>query len=97
MERRTFLLSSIITTLTASVAEASPIDPSQTVVLQQPNLNFSAWQNYRSGVGRFVKLCGDLDKPGPYLALMKWNPGWFASQLCNRPYPSCDLRHLVGQ
>ena len=24
-------------------------------------------------------LYGDLNKPGPYLVMMKWNPGWFSA------------------
>ena len=26
-----------------------------------------------------AKLYGDFDKPGPYLVIMKWNPGWFSA------------------
>jgi hypothetical protein len=26
-----------------------------------------------------AQLYGDLNKPGPYLVLMKWNPGWFSA------------------
>ena len=26
-----------------------------------------------------AKLYGDFDKPGPYLVMMKWNPGWFSA------------------
>ena len=26
-----------------------------------------------------AKLYGDFDKPGPYLVLMRWNPGWFSA------------------
>jgi hypothetical protein len=24
-------------------------------------------------------LYGDLNKPGPYLVMMRWNPGWFSA------------------
>jgi hypothetical protein len=24
-------------------------------------------------------LYGDFNKPGPYLVIMKWNPGWFSA------------------
>ena len=24
-------------------------------------------------------LCGDFNKPGPYLVMMRWNPGWFSA------------------
>jgi hypothetical protein len=26
-----------------------------------------------------AKLYSDIDKAGPYLVLMKWNPGWFSA------------------
>jgi hypothetical protein len=26
-----------------------------------------------------AKLYGDFDEPGPYLVVMKWNPGWFSA------------------
>jgi hypothetical protein len=26
-----------------------------------------------------ARLYGDLDQPGPYLVLMKWNPGYFSA------------------
>ncbi len=32
-----------------------------------------------AGSGEMAKLYGDLDRPGPYLVLMKWNPGWFSA------------------
>jgi Integrase core domain len=31
------------------------------------------------GSGEMAKLYGDFDKPGPYLVLMRWNPGWFSA------------------
>jgi len=27
-------------------------------------------------------LYGDFNEPGPYLVLMKWNPGWFSAPHC---------------
>jgi hypothetical protein len=29
--------------------------------------------------GEMAKLYGDINKPGPYLLLMKWNPDWFSA------------------
>jgi hypothetical protein len=79
MERRTFLLSSLTTALLASSAEASPIDPKQTFVEQAGDIKFVPWSGLPPGSGEMAKLYGDFDKPGPYLVLMKWNPGWFSA------------------
>ena len=79
MKRRTFLLSSILTTLAASAAETSPIDPKETLVLQHEDIKFEPWGNLPPGSGESAKLYGDFDRPGPYLVLMKWYPGWFSA------------------
>ena len=78
MERRNFLLSSL-TTLLVSAAEASPIDPKQTFVLQSGDIKFVPWGALPPHSGEMAKLYGDFDKSGPYLVLMKWNPGWFSA------------------
>ena len=79
MERRTFLLSSMMLALTAGRGEASPIDPAQTFVLQRDQIKFAPWGSLPPGSGEIARLYGDIDKPGPYLVLMKWNPGWFSA------------------
>jgi hypothetical protein len=79
MKRRAFLLSSIFTTLAAGAAEASPIDPKETFVLQHDDIKFEPWGKLPPGSGEMAKLYGDVDRPGPYLVLMKWNPGWFSA------------------
>jgi hypothetical protein len=79
MERRAFLLSSLMLALTAGRGEASPIDPAQTFVLQRDQIKFGPWGGLPPGSGEIAKLYGDLDKPGPYLVLMKWNPDWFSA------------------
>jgi hypothetical protein len=79
MERRTFLLASIMAALAASAASASPIDPKQTFVLQQDEIKFVPWNGLPPGSGEMAKLYGDFDQQGPYLVLMKWHPGWFSA------------------
>jgi hypothetical protein len=79
VERRTFLLSSMMAALAAGVADASPIDPNQTFVLQHDDIKFEPWNGLPRGSGEMAKLYGDFDKPGPYLVLMRWNPGWFSA------------------
>ena len=79
MHRRTFLLTSLLPTLLALSAEASERDPAQTFVLQRGDIQFRPWQGLPPGSGEMAPLYGDLDKPGPYLVMMKWNPGWFSA------------------
>jgi hypothetical protein len=54
-------------------------DPAETFVLPYQNMVFEAWGNLPPHSGEMAKLYGDFDKPGPYLVLMKWNPGWFSA------------------
>jgi hypothetical protein len=79
MERRDFLLSSLIMALAEGTAHASPIDPKETFVLQHADIKFMPWNGLPKGSGEMAKLYGDFNKPGPYLVLMKWNPGWFSA------------------
>jgi hypothetical protein len=79
MERRAFLLSSVMATLLAGIAKASPIDPKQTFVLQHDDIEFVPWRGLPPNSGEMAKLYGDFDQMGPYLVLMKWNPGWFSA------------------
>jgi hypothetical protein len=79
MHRRTFLLTSLLPALVATSAEASPRDPRQTFVLQRPDIKFEPWQGLPPGSGEIAMLYGDLNRPGPYLVMMKWNPGWFSA------------------
>jgi hypothetical protein len=79
MQRRTFLLTSLLTAMMAGAADASPIDPKQTFVLQRDNIKFTPQEGMPPHSGEMAKLYGDFNKPGPYLALMKWNPGYFSA------------------
>ena len=78
-DRRVVLLSPLLSALAASVTQASPIDPSETFVLQKDQIKFRSWGNIPPHSGETAMLYGDLDKPGPYLVLMRWNPGWFSA------------------
>jgi hypothetical protein len=60
-------------------AQAGPIDPDQTFVVQPNDIKFKPWQGLPAGSGEMAMMYGDLNKPGPYLVLMKWNPSWFSA------------------
>ena len=79
MERRAFLLSSMMLALAAGRAGASPINPKETIVLQHDQIKFAPWYGLPPDSGEMAQLYGNLNKPGPYLVLMKWNPGWFSA------------------
>ena len=77
LERRTFLLSTIVSS--SAAPQAAPIDPNQTFVLQRDDVRFEPWNGLPPGSGEMAKLYGDFDQPGPYLVLMRWNAGWFSA------------------
>jgi hypothetical protein len=76
---RLLLMAPLLSAFATTAAEASPIDPSETFVLQPGQIQFKPWQGLPSASGEMAMLYGDLNKPGPYLVMMKWNPGWFSA------------------
>jgi hypothetical protein len=81
--RRMVLLASLCASLpfalTGPPAQASKIDPSETAVTLPDGISFVPWSGGPSGSGEMAMLYGDLDKPGPYLVLMKWHPGYMSA------------------
>jgi hypothetical protein len=74
MQRRALLLSSLF-----GAAAASPIDPRDTLVLSADRIKFRRWGNVPRDSSEMAPLYGDINKPGPYLVMMKWYPGWFSA------------------
>jgi hypothetical protein len=54
-------------------------NPSETFIQPYRNIDFQPWGKLPPHSGEMAKLYGDFDSPGPYLVLMKWNPGWFSA------------------
>jgi hypothetical protein len=79
MHRRTFLLSSLLPSVLAFSADASVRDPMQTFVLQRGEIDFRPQEAMPPASGGMAPLYGDISKPGPYLAMIRWNPGWFSA------------------
>jgi hypothetical protein len=79
MQRRAFLLTSLLPALLAREAIASPIDPNQTFVLRPDEIRFDLSPGQPPGSGGMARLYGDIAKAGPYLVLIRWNPGWFSA------------------
>jgi len=79
MQRRGLLLAPVLSSLFGSVAAASPIDPRDTFVLPADRIVFRRWGNVPPHGSEMARLYGDIDKPGAYLVMMKWYPGWFSA------------------
>jgi hypothetical protein len=79
LERRLLVMAPLLSALAARGAEAGPIDQRETLVLPPDQIRFQAWGNLPPASGEMAKLYGDFDEPGPYLVVMKWNPGWFSA------------------
>jgi hypothetical protein len=54
-------------------------DPNETFTLPYEKMNFESWGNLPPHSGEMAMLYGDFNQPGPYLVMMKWNPGWFSA------------------
>lgn len=74
------LLAALPFALSSTMASARPIDPSQTQVTLPDAINWSGWiKDFPPHSGEMAPLYGDLNKPGPYLVLMKWYPGYMSA------------------
>jgi hypothetical protein len=63
----------------ASATQLHIPDPNETFVLPHDKITFEAWGNLPPRSGEIAMLYGDLNKQGPYLVMMRWNPGWFSA------------------
>jgi hypothetical protein len=62
-----------------ATARAGQIDPSETAITPSDAIKWSAWSGGPPHSGEVATLYGGLDTPGPYLVLMKWNPGYMSA------------------
>ena len=65
--------------VTTQHPDAHPPDPNETFVRPYREISFAAWGNLPPDSGQMATLYGDLNKPGLYLVMMRWNPGWFSA------------------
>ncbi|HYZ32728.1 MAG TPA: cupin domain-containing protein [Crenalkalicoccus sp.] len=79
LERRLLILAPLLASLADPDAVASPLDRRETFVLLPDQIRFEPPGHLPAGSGEMARLYGDIDKPGPYLVMMKWNPGWFSA------------------
>ena len=82
--RREFLLAPLLAALPLALsgtpAQAGRINSSETHIILPDAINWSGWINgFPPYSGEMATLYGGLDKPGPYLVLMKWYPGYMSA------------------
>jgi hypothetical protein len=65
--------------LLPAAAHAGQIDSSETAITPSDAIKWSAWSDGPPRSGEVANLYGSLDRAGPYLALMKWNPGYMSA------------------
>lgn len=74
------LMAALPLMLTDTAAFAEKIDPSETAVTLPDAIKWSGWINgFPPHSGEMATLYGGLDKPGPYVVLMKWYPGYMSA------------------
>ncbi len=76
--RRLLLAAPVLSALIKN-AVAGEINSRETFVLQPNAIRFGPWHGPPPGSSEMAMLYGNLNAAGPYLVLMKWNPGWFSA------------------
>jgi hypothetical protein len=82
--RRGLLLGPLLAALPLALSDtavlAGRIHPSETQVTLPDAIKWSGWiSGFPPHSGEMATLYGGLDKPGPYLVLMKWYPGYMSA------------------
>jgi hypothetical protein len=74
------LLAALSFALSDEAALAGAIDPSETEITLPGAIKWGGWvAGFPPHSGEMATLYGGLDKPGPYLVLMKWYPGYMSA------------------
>ena len=100
--RRGLMLAPLLAALPLGLmgGPAAAIDPAQTQVTLPEQYQ---WKPALAGVPphsvETAPLVGATDKPGPYVVLIKWYPGYMSAphNYVTRPAVLCAVRHLVGE
>ena len=83
LTRRAALLAPLLTALPFALsgrrAESAEIDPKETIVILPKDIQWTTWSGLPAHSGEMATLHGGLDRPGPYLVLMKWYPGFMSA------------------
>ena len=74
------LLAAVSFALSDEAALAGTISPSETQIILPGAIKWGRWTaGSPPHSGEMATLYGGLDKPGPYLVLMKWYPGYMSA------------------
>jgi hypothetical protein len=74
------LLAALPLALSDTAALAGQINSSETQITLPDAIKWGGWINgFPPHSGEMATLHGGLDKPGPYLVLMKWYPGYMSA------------------
>src|SRR4029453_154332 len=68
------LLAAVMLAMARAVAQASRIDPSQTVITLPDAIKWVPWSGLPPHSGEMASLYGGLDQHGPHLVLFKGSP-----------------------
>jgi hypothetical protein len=83
LTRRALLLGMLLGGLqfvaSGTTAQASAINPSETQITLPDAIKWTTWSGAPPHGGEMAPLYGGLDKPGIYLVLMKWYPGYMSA------------------
>ena len=79
--RRQLLLASLLAALPLglSARRAGAINPAETQVTLPDQIKWTAWTAGPPHSAEMATLFGGLDKPGEYVVLMKWYPGYMSA------------------
>jgi hypothetical protein len=73
------LLAALPLAMSGATARAGRIDPAETAITLPDAIKWSAWSGGPPHSGEVATLYGGLDRAGPYLVLMRWNPGYMSA------------------
>jgi hypothetical protein len=79
--RRRILLAPLLAALplVLSSGRAEAINPSETQITLPDQIKWTAWSAGPPHSAEMATLYGGLDKPGPYVVMMKWYPGYMSA------------------
>jgi hypothetical protein len=79
--RRSVLLTSLLSVLplALSAGGALALDPSETQITLPDQIKWTPWSAGPPHSAEMATLFGGLDKPGEYVVLMKWYPGYMSA------------------
>src|SRR5438477_3658695 len=79
--RRQLLIASLLAALPLGLSErrAEAVNPAETQVTLPDQIKWAAWSAGPARSAEMATLFGGLDKPGEYVVLMKWYPGFMSA------------------